>query len=92
MGLDFRSLTPLSGREQKHTLIIQSAGFLCKSQKKRASIDALSEEKRNTVQLCLCLRKKPPARQISTATQATMTEPTMPETVVPTGVSLSAKA
>ena len=32
MGFALRSLPPLSGREQKHTLIIQSAGFLCKRQ------------------------------------------------------------
>ena len=37
------------------------------------------------------LRKKPPARQIRTAQPPTMTEPTKPDTVVPTALSLSAK-
>ena len=45
------------------------------------------------IQILLCFfRKKPPARQMSRATPATRAEPTTPETVVPTGVSLSAKA
>ena len=38
------------------------------------------------------LRKKPPAIQISSATPATMVEPTRPETVVPAALSLFAKA
>ena len=56
-----------------------------------APTDAPVEKERYSAQLCF-FRKKPPARQIRIATPATMAEPTIPETEVPAGLSLSAKA